>query len=67
MKRTLFVVLMTAMFAGGTCFAQTVRTPNESNVGARQEMVPAPLATIKYIHHGTRGTLQFSMVSLLRT
>jgi len=45
MKRTLFVVFMTAMFAGGTCFAQTGSAPNESKVGARQEMVPAPLAT----------------------
>jgi enterochelin esterase family protein len=44
MKRALLLVLVTAMFVGGSCFAQTGSAANESKA-ARQEMVPAPLGS----------------------
>ena len=43
MKRAFFLVLLTATFACGSCFAQTGKASNDSKPVARQEMVPAPL------------------------
>ena len=45
MKQSFFLVLFTAMLAGGSCFAQTGSVSNESKAAARQEMVPAPLGS----------------------
>jgi len=43
MKRALFFVLVTALLAGGTCYAQANKASHDPKAAVRQEMVPAPL------------------------
>jgi hypothetical protein len=44
MRRALFFALSTAIFAGGTRFAQTKKASKDGQPAARQELTPAPVA-----------------------